>query len=297
MSTRLLHRSPSCLALLQLQGATWGEAVTPSAAEEARRLFTAGSGGSSGGSSGSSGGSRGADLQAAASRLLLHSREQSQNLGKSSHFTDGALQKRMDDLLQLGFSGQAIQAAIKRDGGGPYLAEAALRETVDVLRAAGFSQKQLDTLLSSSHAFSRSTADIAANLAWLRQQFGLTEQQVAKVCAKSNTLLHYMLDTLQHNWSEVERTCEPTRAAMSRLPYALRQGKAHFLRRPPDTVRCGSRTGLSKESCFLSLGLIELNRLVHVVLQAESGGAAEAAGPQRCAGFQAFWGAGAALLR
>ena len=250
-----LCRSPSCFALLQLQGAQQYEASTPSAAEEARRLFIAGSdggdggtvGGSSSGGSGSgsgagSGGSSSsldAEQQAAASRLLLHSREHSQHRTKQYH-TDDALEQRMHHLLQLGFSERAMRAAIKRDGGGPYVAEATLGAAVRVLRAAGFNQKQLDGLLVESSVFTRSPADIADTLAWLLQQFGLTEQQLPLACARSPTLLHYKLETLQHNWSEVEETYDPTPAAMNKLATALRQGKAKFLLLPPKTVRCAS---------------------------------------------------------
>jgi hypothetical protein len=155
----------------------------------------------------------------------------------------------MVDLLQPGFSEAAVREAIKGDDGGPYVAEESLGEAVRVLRAAGFSQKQLDCLLGKGNAFKRSPADLSANLAWLRQQFGLSEQQLALACTRSHELLTFKLATLHHKWAEVECTYKPTPAAKRKLAAALRSGRAEFIGWKAATVRCGLP---SKQPLFAS---------------------------------------------
>lgn len=199
------------------------------------------------GSSGSSGGGHAAPptpaQAAAADRLLKASREASQHRSRA-HSTDEELRQRILLLLQLGLSEAAIDKHIQQHGGGPYVAWETLAELVALLRRERFSQKQLDGLLtgggtSGATPFRRAPADVAANLRWLRETFGLTRDGAALACSRVRQLLVYSVPKLQANRDAIaERRRLPT-AAMGAVATALRQGNAEFLIYEQQTVRWG----------------------------------------------------------
>ncbi len=153
--------------------------------------------------------------------------------------TDASMQQRMVLLLRLGFSQAAIEAAIHKKAGGPYVAEQHIGEAVALLRQWGFSQEQLDRLLSvgTSFLFTRTAADIEAVLVWLQRQFGLQRVEVARACGRSPTLLQRKQETLQANWRAFEAAYQPTAVARTALAAALRMGRAEFLTFKPNTLR------------------------------------------------------------
>ena len=159
---------------------------------------------------------------------------------KSSNTNESMLQ-RMVLLLRLGFSQAAVEKTIARQGGGPYIAEQHVGEAVALLRRFGFTQQQLDALLAASHAFTRTPADLEANLVWLQRQFGLQPSGLAKACTRSPALLECKHATLEANWRAFEAAFQPTAAAMAALAASLqRRGMAGCsLDLPPQTVRCG----------------------------------------------------------
>ncbi|KAI7836063.1 hypothetical protein COHA_010032 [Chlorella ohadii] len=210
-----------------------------------RAAAAAGSGGgvSSGSSSGSPdpssvqdcSGLSEAQLQAVAEQLMSQSREASQS--KTARLSDDTLQRRMALLLQLGFSQAAIEAAIRKTGGGPYIAEQHISEIVALLRQWGFSQKQLNSVLAGSSAFTRSAADVEGVLAWLQQEFRLQHGEVARACGRMPSLLAQKQETLQANWRAFEAEFQPTSSAIAALAAVLQKGHAGFLLLKSETLK------------------------------------------------------------
>ena len=146
----------------------------------------------------------------------------------------------MELLLRLGFSQAVVEAAIGKQGGGPYIAEQHVGEAVALLRRWGFSQQQLDIILARSTAFSRAAAaDIEAVLAWLQREFGMKPSEVVQACSKQATLLNMKQATLESNWRALEATFQPTPAAKVALAAALRRGRFHFIALSLETIRWG----------------------------------------------------------
>ncbi|PRW57949.1 mTERF domain-containing mitochondrial [Chlorella sorokiniana] len=177
-----------------------------------------------------------AQLQAAAERLMRLSRDGLTHPEFSTN-TDESMQQRMVLLLRLGFSHTAIEKAIDRQAGGPYIAEQHVGEAVALMRRWGFSQKQLDGVLSGSGTFTREEADIEAVLVWLQREFGLQRSEVATACGHSPILLEYKQASLAANWQAFVKEFQPTADARRKLAAGLRQGEAHFLRLMIDTLR------------------------------------------------------------
>ncbi len=177
-----------------------------------------------------------AQLQTAAEQLMQLSRSDLKQPQKSAN-TDASTLQRMALLLRLGFSQATIEAAIRKAGGGPYIAEQHIGEAVALLRRWGFSQEQLDKVLAGSTAFTRSAADIVAVLAWLQQEFGLQQSQVALACSRAPSLLEMKQETLQANWGAFEAAYQPAATAKTALAAVLRAGHADFLLLKPETIR------------------------------------------------------------
>ncbi len=177
-------------------------------------------------------------LQSTAEQLMRLSRASIQRHDLSRN-TDESMQQQKVLLLRLGFSQAAIEAAIRRNGGGPYIAEQHIGEAVAVLRRWGFSQEQLNGVLAAGtvFVFTRSAADIEAVLAWLQQEFGLRPSELARACVRSPSLLGMKQETLQANWQAFEAAYQPTEAATTALTAALRAGRAEFLRMKLHTLK------------------------------------------------------------
>ena len=146
-------------------------------------------------------------------------------------------------LLQLGFSEAAIAKHIKVIRGGPYVAWGTVAEAVALLRREGFSQQQLDSLLAGSGTtggspLSRASDDVAANLRWLRDTFGLSPAGAARACSRAPALLAYSVETLQANWVAIVGRRQLPDEAMRGVAYALRQSQAQFLLGSQQTVEC-----------------------------------------------------------
>ena len=217
------------------------EAAEAAAAVAALAAASSSSGSSSSSSSGDEAAPPTPAQAAAAERLLQASREVSQRRSHTRS-TDEELRQRIVLLLQLGLAEVAIQRHIEQKSGGPYVAWGTVAELVVLLQREGFSQQQLDELLVSGGSTGgtplvRAPADVAANLRWLRETFGLSQKDAARGCSRASNLLVYSVETLQDNWAAIVNRRQLPDSAIVGAAAALRGGKAEFLLLTQEKVR------------------------------------------------------------
>ncbi|PRW57678.1 neutral alpha-glucosidase AB [Chlorella sorokiniana] len=170
--------------------------ISSSSSSQAQRQHSKSSGGSSSSSVDRSGLSD-LQLQAAAERLMRCSRNSLMQSHKPRS-TDKSMQQRMALLLRLGFSQAAIETAIQRQNGGPYVAEQHIGKA---------------------------------------REFGLQRSEVATACGHSTILLEYKQASLAANWQAFVEEFQPSESAVRKLAAALRQGEAAFLQLTMDMLR------------------------------------------------------------